>query len=98
MVNVNWDDDDNSEGPGVRGKIDYKSDFQDPGPIPVGKSDDDFIQLRLGKAGIDGMAAHLAFDDTRLALWRNANRTDKVVSGQTEVDLAAERTIYTGKH
>ena len=90
VATVNWDDDNNSEGPGKHGKVDYKSDFADPGET---KSENDLIQLKLHKAAA-GITARLKYANTHLKLWQTATRTGEVLSETTVFDLAADRIVY----
>lgn len=95
VVNVNWDDDDNSEGDGGHGILAFKNDYDDTAANP---QEDDMIQLKLRSIhigyGVPGAKARLKFDDTFVRVWRNQDRTDPILSEETEIELATDQTLY----
>ncbi|MCF7731697.1 MAG: hypothetical protein K9N23_08410 [Akkermansiaceae bacterium] len=90
VVNVNWDDDDNSGGPGIHGKVDYKSDFDDPEGT---RDEDDLIQIKLHKAA-PGITARLKYANTHIILWKTSTRAGQVFSETTEFNLSDDRIVY----
>jgi hypothetical protein len=95
VVNVNWDDDDNSEGDGGHGILVFKNDYDDTVANPL---EDDMIQLKLRSISIRPGApvakAHLKFDNTFVRIWRNQDRTGPILSEETEIELAGDQTVY----
>lgn len=90
VVNVNWDDDDNSEGDGGHGILVFKNDYDDSAANP---NEDDMIKLKLRSIGV-GYKARLKYDNSFMKIWRNDDRTNEVVSEETEIELAGDQTVY----
>ncbi|MBN8459404.1 MAG: hypothetical protein J0M04_16370 [Verrucomicrobia bacterium] len=95
VVNVNWDDDDNSEGNGGHGILVFKNDYDD---TAANAQEDDMIQLKLRPIhigyGVPVAKARLKFDDTFVRIWRNQDRTGPILSEETEIELATDQTLY----
>ena len=95
VVNVNWDDDDNSEGDGGHGILVFRNDYDDTAANP---QEDDMIQIKLRSINISPGSpvakARLKFDDTFVRIWRNQNRTGPILSEETEIELACDQTVY----
>jgi hypothetical protein len=72
VVNVNWDDDDNSEGDGGHGILVFKNDYEGTAANP---DEDDMVQLKLRSIGA-GYKARLKYDNSFMKIWRNDDRTN----------------------
>jgi hypothetical protein len=91
VVNVNWDDDDNSEGNGGHAKLAFKNDFENPEKT---KGENDLIQLKLHASGVPGFKARMKYDPTYVKIWQKADRSDEVKSEETLLDLTEEKILY----
>lgn len=95
VVNINWDDDDNSEGDGGHGILVFKNDYDNTAANP---QEDDMVQLKLRainfNPGGSVAKARVKFDGTFVRIWRNQDRTGPILSEETEIELASDQTVY----
>ena len=91
VVNVNWDDDDNSEGNGGHGKLVFKNDFDDANGT---NGEDDLIQLKLHKPAVEGAKARLKYDNSFVKIWLKPDRKDEVKSEDTEIELTEDKIVF----
>jgi hypothetical protein len=91
VVNINWDDDDESEDDIGHGKLVFKNDFDDTAP---NEKEDDMIQLKLHAINAAGAKAKLKYDANFVKIWRNRNRTGEVVSESTEIAVTETQIVY----
>jgi hypothetical protein len=88
---VNWDDDDNSEGDGGHGKLLFQNDFDSPAST---EEENDLIKLEIHKIEREDTTVRLKYNDEKIRIWRNANRTQEVASQQSVFEASEDMYIY----
>ncbi len=84
VVSTNIDDDDRDGGDGGHSQNALISDKDDTDGV---SGEDDMIEIKLAQPqdAPDGSSFRLTFGE-RIAVWRNADKTERVVSGETKLD------------
>ena len=92
VVNVNIDDDDKDGGNGSHGKTKITSDKDDTNGV-VGE--DDLIQLKLHKIDIPAFKGNfkLEYNNKKIAIWKNKDKTGEVESDITTFDNITDDTF-----
>ena len=91
VVNINWDDDNDSEGDGGHGKLVFKNDFDD---TTGNEEENDMIRLKLHRPDVDQLKARLKYDNTYVKIWQNPDRTGEVISEVTEFEMLTSTIVY----
>jgi hypothetical protein len=91
VVGVNWDDDDNSEGHGGHGRVSFINDFDDPNGTT---GENDLIQVKLHGVFTNEAKVRIKYDNRFLAIWRNSDRTGKIESESSELQVPTDLIVY----
>ena len=91
VVCVNWDDDDNSEGDGEHGKLIFKNDFDVDAST---EGENDLIKLKIHQIYNEDVFVRLKYNNDKIRIWRNANRSEEVISQQTVLDATENLFVY----
>lgn len=91
VVSTNIDDDDRDGGDGGHGRNALVSDKDDTNGV---SGEDDLIKIKLAQPqdAPDGSSFRLTFGE-HIAVWRGADKTERVVSGETKLDPESA-TLY----